>query len=89
MNDVKRENHDNNFCKNKINQVSNKDEVESSSDINKAYIDEIFITISQKITYLDKIIANLLDRLKKIEKDIALKDLEGKLNKHYEQSRRR
>lgn len=65
-------------------------EAEVSNDVNTCeYIDAKIRVTLNTLEHLDKLIGVLSDRVKKIEKNIELKELEGKLNKHYEQSRRR
>lgn len=87
MNVPKREN---NCCKIKGNKVCAINEFEISEGVNiYEYIDTKIKVTSNILAHVDKLIATLSDRIKKIEKNIEVKELEGKLNKHYEQSRRR
>lgn len=58
-------------------------ESEYCKDINKFKV-EILIKIEQ----LNKLITSLNSRLNNVEKTIDLKEIAGKLSKHYEQNRR-
>lgn len=81
---------ENNCSKIKGNKVCAIHEVEISDSVKiYEYIDTKIKVTSNTLAHLDKLIAALSDRIKKIEKNIELKELEGKLNNHYEQSRRR
>lgn len=65
--------------------------IEESSR-NKIITEEQFILkvdgAFKKIEELKKLILNLDYRIRNVEKSIELKEIAGKLNKHYEQSRR-
>lgn len=69
--------------------ISSSDKAELPDIVSKEYVDKIVKKNSDNLVHIEKLILILIDRIKDIEKDIALKELEGKLNKHYEQSRRR
>lgn len=51
-------------------------------------INNIKIELLGKLIELNTSIQNLNKKIKRIEKQLDLKELESKLNKHYEQSRR-
>ncbi|XP_026322221.1 uncharacterized protein LOC113231895 [Hyposmocoma kahamanoa] len=72
-----------------IEELKEADKAELPDIVSKDYVDKIVKKNSDNLVHIEKLILILVDRIKDIEKDIALKGLEGKLNKHYEQSRRR
>lgn len=45
--------------------------------------------IIKELVNLNKLIENLAQRINKVEKIVNISDIAGKLNRHYEQSRRR
>lgn len=55
----------------------------------KEYVNNNVQKNSDKLVDLEKLFLTLINRIKNIEKNIVLKELEKNLNKHYEQSRRR
>lgn len=53
------------------------------------YIEKDIALKGRQILHYEKLIESLLKRVKEVERNINLKELQGTLNKHYEQSRRR
>lgn len=88
MNEEKKGNFNVDSYKLEVIKISSIDKREVSDVVNKEIVDKFNKNNSEKLAHIEKLVMILTDRVKNIEKDIALKELEGKLNKHYEQSRR-
>lgn len=89
MNVEKKENIKIDSYKLEIIKISSTDKPESADVVSKQYVDRIVKNNSDKLEHFEKLTMILIDCIKKIEKEIALKEVAGKLSKHYEQSRRR
>lgn len=68
--------------------IETKEEPECSNIVTKEDLEKIEVVYSVKIKNINNLITNLSNRIKTIEKDLALNELKGKLKKHYEQSGR-
>lgn len=75
-------------CEVELNKILTINESELSNCACKEF-DKITKKNSDKLRNFEKLALSLINRIKNIEKDIAIKKLEARLTKHYEQSRRR
>lgn len=62
-------------------------EIESKNKSSEEQMNIIKVDISKKIEQLKTLISTINERVRILEKNIALKEIAGKLNKHYEQNR--
>lgn len=62
--------------------------IESDKNITDEQIKKLEVNVCMQIEKLNKLISILNEKVTNLEKNIKLKEIAGKLNKHYEQSRR-
>lgn len=71
----------------KINKIIKPTVSDPPNSVTKEYVETIVRDCLNKIMHVSELTTNLTLRIKNIEKEFVIKDLAGKLNKHYEQSR--
>lgn len=71
----------------RIEKTNTIEETESGKNITEEDNEKLQHNIYMQIEQLNKLISILNERVRNLERNIALKEIAGKLSKHYEQSR--